>query len=70
MSSLILNPTFSIKLDRDNYLLWKLQLENVIIANELKGFINGTCPSPPKLMNNTLNPKYTQWECLNHVLMN
>ncbi|TXG69550.1 hypothetical protein EZV62_004485 [Acer yangbiense] len=61
-----------IKLDDGNYMLWKNQLLNIIIANGLEDFIEGTCPCPPKLLEltqQTLNPLYQQWQCLNRLLM-
>ena len=40
------NQPLTIKLDRDNYLIWKNQLLNVVIANELEGFLDITHPCP------------------------
>ena len=38
------NRPLTIKLDKDNYLIWKNQLLNVVIANGLEGFLDNTHP--------------------------
>ena len=37
----VLNHTLPIKLDRNNYILWKTQMENIIFANGFKDYIDG-----------------------------
>ena len=37
----VLNHTLPIKLDRNNYILWKTQMENLIFANGFKDYIDG-----------------------------
>ena len=67
-----LGQNLNIKLDRDNYLLWKNQLLNVIIANGLEEFIDGTSPCPSKfldLQRQVLNPQYSYWQRLNRFIM-
>ena len=41
------NQTITIKLDDSNYLVWKMQLLNIVIANGLEGYLDGSmvCPS-------------------------
>ena len=39
-----MNQPLMVKLDSWNYLVWKNQLQNVIIANGLDNFIYGSCP--------------------------
>lgn len=37
-----MNASLSIKLDHNNYLIWSEQIENLIIAYSLEGFIDGS----------------------------
>jgi hypothetical protein len=54
-SSTSVAPTFlphiqhliTIKLNRDNYLLWKAQIVSYLRGQHLYGFIDGTKPAPP-----------------------
>ncbi|EXC20874.1 hypothetical protein L484_012950 [Morus notabilis] len=41
-----MNQAVTVKLNFDKYLIWKNQLLNVIIANGMEGFINGTQQPP------------------------
>lgn len=58
----------SIRLDGDNYLLWKLQFLPVLKANRLLKYIDGTALCPAKflkgedgLVSSTVNPAYETW---------
>lgn len=56
----------SIKLDADNYLLWKSQFEPILICNDLLGYVDGTFPCPPKLVHDSngalvVNSAYSAW---------
>ncbi|RVX10831.1 Retrovirus-related Pol polyprotein from transposon RE2 [Vitis vinifera] len=60
--SLSLNHALPIKLDRNNYILWKTQMENVVYANGFEEYIDGTKPCPPQeLHTGELNPDFVQW---------
>ena len=53
----VLNHTLPIKFDRNNYVLWKTQMENVIFANGFEDYIDGLKVCPPKETNTgVLNP--------------
>ena len=53
----VLNQTLLIKLDRNNYILWKTQMENVIFANGFEDYIDGLKVCPPKeTSTSVLNP--------------
>ena len=55
-----MNQPLTIKLDNGNYLIWNNQLLNVIIANGLDDFIDGSQPCPPRffdLQQQILNPE-------------
>uniref|UniRef100_A0A5K0VLU3 Retrotransposon Copia-like N-terminal domain-containing protein n=1 Tax=Nymphaea colorata TaxID=210225 RepID=A0A5K0VLU3_9MAGN len=41
----------SIKLNRDNYLLWRSQLESIMDSQDLLQFVDGTQVEPPKKIN-------------------
>ena len=66
------NQPLTIKLDKDNYLIWKNQLLNVVIANGLEGFLDNTHLCPPKfleLQQLIINPKYSLWKMYNRLIM-
>lgn len=67
-----MNQSLTVKHDENNYLIWKNQLLNIIIANGLKDFIDGTRPSSPLFSYPTqrlLNPDYTTWHRFNKLIM-
>lgn len=67
-----MSHTFSVKLDENNYLIWKNQLLNVIMAHGLDHFIDGTHPCPPRFLDEepcTLNPEYAVWNRYNRLVM-
>ena len=66
------NQLLTIKLDRDNYLIWKNQLLNVVIVNGLEGFLDNTRLYPPKfldLQQLSFNPEYSLWQRYNRLIM-
>ena len=66
------NEPLTIKLDRDNYLIWKNQLLNVVIAIGLEGFLDNTHPCPLKFLDLRQlinNPKYSLWQRYNRLIM-
>jgi len=71
-SSVISMPSVAIvKLNHDNFLLWKAQLVPYFRGQDLFGYIDGSIPKPPKIISVThpetyvvserLNPAYSQW---------
>ncbi|PON47862.1 hypothetical protein TorRG33x02_321990 [Trema orientale] len=67
-----MNQPFTIKLDADNYLIWKNQLLNVIIANGLEDFIDGSRPCPPRFTDparQIVNAEYIAWQRFNRLIM-
>uniref|UniRef100_A0A5K0XZS8 CCHC-type domain-containing protein n=1 Tax=Nymphaea colorata TaxID=210225 RepID=A0A5K0XZS8_9MAGN len=56
----------SVKLNRDNYLLWSSQLESVMESQELIQFIDGTFPAPSETIvkdgKSEVNPEFTVWK--------
>ena len=55
----MLNHPLPIKLDRDNYILWHIQMENVIYANGFEDHIEGLRPCPPKTISTgEVNPNF------------
>jgi len=55
-----LSQIITIKLEEDNFLLWKFQLKNIIMGNGLEDFIHGTCDVPPRLIAGEANPAYVR----------
>ncbi|KAJ8634715.1 hypothetical protein MRB53_008982 [Persea americana] len=58
----------SIKLDNQNYLLWKSQFLPVLRAHDMIGFVDGSHPCPPEFMldsaghaSKEVNPHYLTW---------
>ena len=58
----------SIKLDRDNYLVWKSQFLPILHTNKLLKYVDGSAPCPPQFLyvdgnkpTTNLNPEYELW---------
>ena len=49
-SQSLIHLLITIKLTRDNYLLWKAQIVPYLKGQHLFGFINGTQPPPPQFL--------------------
>ena len=66
----VLNHTLSIKLDRNNYVLWKTHMENIIFANGLEDYIDGlkVCPSKETSIG-VLNPEFILWRRFDHIIL-
>ena len=67
-----MNQPLIVKLDNRNYLIWNNQLLNVIIANELDDFIDGSRHCPPQfldLQQQIINPEYWVWQRYNRLSM-
>lgn len=57
-----INASLSIKLDHNNYSIWKEQMESLIIAFDLEGFIDGLMNAPLKFLDLgkiISNPRFT-----------
>ncbi|KAL5728487.1 hypothetical protein ACHQM5_001563 [Ranunculus cassubicifolius] len=62
----------SVKLDHHNYLLWLAQFKPLLKGYGLEGFVDGSHPCPPRLLNPTdtdINPSYTQWQQQDQILL-
>ncbi|OVA03257.1 hypothetical protein BVC80_8621g8 [Macleaya cordata] len=56
------NNFVSVKLDPSNYLLWRTQFQPLLRCYRLQGFVDGTNPCPPRLLDDgKLNPAYELW---------
>lgn len=62
-----------VKLNRNNFLLWKSTILPVIRGNRLEGSINGSkpCPEPTIQTQEGLvpNPKFEEWQVTNQLLL-
>ncbi|OVA02123.1 hypothetical protein BVC80_9005g4 [Macleaya cordata] len=70
-----LNPLITIKLDRDNYLLWQDKMLSILQSQELYDYVDpAVAPPPSELTDATsgtsrLNPLYSQWRKADHTLV-
>ena len=66
---MINRPFFPIKLDRNNHILWKTQMENVMYANAFEEHIKGlrTYASNTNTTN-AINPKFLTQRCFDHMI--
>ena len=66
-----LNHVLPIKLDRSNFLLWQTQMENVIYANGIEDFLDGTVTVPPEHLPGqaTLNPDFQLWRRKDRLIL-
>ena len=73
-----LNTTLSIKLDCDNYFLWRSQVLHVVQGHRISGYLFGTNSCPPKFLDiqvtfgnhiQNLNPTYEWWNRENQLLL-
>jgi len=68
-SLLSCNHQITLKLTRDNYLLWRTLMVPYLEGQELLGYVTGTIPCPPQFLSSssstnsaaTQNPAYTAW---------
>jgi hypothetical protein len=57
-----LNHALPVKLDRTNYVLWKSQIDNIVVANCFEDFIDGTSVCPEKELSAcVINPTFIAW---------
>ena len=69
---LFLNQPLTVKLDQNNYLVWKNQLLNILISNGLEGYIDGIVPYPAHFLDlQQLQPNlaYSIWQRFNRLVM-
>lgn len=64
----------NIKLDGSNYLLWRIQVENVMKANGFFGYLDGSVSVPSEKIRDaqgteTDNPAYNLWRVINSQLL-
>lgn len=75
-----LNQPFSIKLDRNNFSLWRTVVNSIVRGHRLDGYLNGGKPKPTELIpvagtegqlgfGFQVNPEYEQWVVNDQLLM-
>ncbi|XP_062076348.1 uncharacterized protein LOC133781392 [Humulus lupulus] len=68
-----LNPSFTVKLDSENYMIWKNQILNVVMAQGLEDYLDGSISEPVRFLdpplNTSPNPLYNTWQRCNRLLM-
>ena len=75
-----LNQPFSIKLDRNNFSLWRTVVNSIVRGHRLDGYLNGGKPKPAELIpvagaegqpgfGFQVNPEFEQWVVNDQLLM-
>ncbi|TXG55646.1 hypothetical protein EZV62_020902 [Acer yangbiense] len=75
-----LNQSFAIKLDRQNFILWKTMVTTIIKGHRLDGHLYSTRPCPPEFLpspttpgvsdsGSCSNPEYEKWLVNDQLLM-
>ncbi|KAL2517514.1 Uncharacterized protein Adt_13761 [Abeliophyllum distichum] len=79
--SMNLTQAASVKLDKDNYLLWKNVIMPIIRGHSLEGYLLGSKVCPPQFINSqvtamigttvdmTPNLEYSRWISVDQLLM-
>lgn len=77
-SPITLHSFVSIKLNNDNYWLWKAQIRPNQCGQHLFGYVDGNLPISPQLLSASSsdgstpspdNPAYTKWYCQDQVIL-
>ncbi|KAJ9682583.1 hypothetical protein PVL29_018495 [Vitis rotundifolia] len=69
-----LSQLITMRLEDDNFLMWKYQIENVVQGYGLEGFLFGTEQVPPKMVTDGTgilvpNPKFRDYQRQDHLLI-
>ena len=69
-----LSQLITIRLEDDNFLMWRYQIENVVRGYGLEGFLFGTKHLPPKMVTDETgilvpNPKFRDYQRQDHLLI-
>ncbi|KAL2524524.1 Uncharacterized protein Adt_09578 [Abeliophyllum distichum] len=79
--SMNLTQASSVKLDKDNFLLWKNVIMPVVRGHGLEGYLLGSKVCPPQFINSQItpeigstmemipNPEYSRWISVDQLLM-
>uniref|UniRef100_A0A5K1DDR9 Uncharacterized protein n=1 Tax=Nymphaea colorata TaxID=210225 RepID=A0A5K1DDR9_9MAGN len=62
----------SVKLDENNYLLWKSQLHSAMYSQDLLRYVDDSSTPPPEKMNansTEINPEYIKWKCSDQLAL-
>ena len=69
-----LSQLITMRLEDDNFLMWKYQIENAVRGYALEGFLFGIEQVPPKMVTDGTgilvpNPKFRDYQCQDHLLI-
>ncbi|KAL5563358.1 hypothetical protein UlMin_033105 [Ulmus minor] len=64
-----LSQLITIKLEAENYILWKFQIENAILGYGLEDYIYGTDQIPPRLLEGNPNPEFIRYHRQDRLLI-
>ena len=59
----------TIKLEEDNYLLWKFQIENAILGYGLEDHVYGIDAAPPRMIQGNANLDFVRYQRQDRLLM-
>ena len=73
-----IHDLITIKLTRDNYLLWKAQIVSYFKGQHLYGYLDGTTPAPPRVSTVVVDgdiqtlqyPKFQHWHLQDQMILN
>lgn len=69
LASLIIFSPCHTKLNTDNYMVWKVQITAYLKGQDLYSFVDGSLPSPPKLLETKCKPAYLSWHQIDQLLL-
>uniref|UniRef100_A0A803PM38 Integrase catalytic domain-containing protein n=1 Tax=Cannabis sativa TaxID=3483 RepID=A0A803PM38_CANSA len=75
-----LNQPFALKLDRNNFSLWRTMVSAIVRGHRLDGYLKGTLPKPQEFLSSTdldgsvssvgqVNPAFEQWIVNDQLLL-
>ena len=65
----MLNHALPIKLDKDDYMLWRTQMENIIYTNDFEDHIEGLTVCISKTTSNgEMNPEFILWRRFDRMI--
>ena len=72
----IITHFLNVKLEKENYLLWRSQFLSLLKLHDLEGLVDGTFPYSVRFLHYTekdaqptINPEYTRWIKLDQMLL-
>lgn len=69
-----LSSLITVKLDPTNFLIWKKQVQNILEATYLFGYLSGSTPCPPPIVKDSngkdvTNKEFMKWKIVDSHLL-